>query len=416
MSYIDATTYDGYRGRKYFPELDGLRALSVLLVITCHLNYGPAGNWACLAGFRGVTLFFVLSGFLITTLALREEEARGRLSLAAFYVRRCCRILPLYYLTLAAYCLLVFGLDAGAVQVRPLTEALPYYVPYLQEVPHYFRMLGHRDFPFAQSWTLGLEEKFYLIWPFVAFAAWRGATRSRPRGTVGAALALGLLPLLLTPLGPAGRFAAKMLFSSSSLLAGCVLAFLLHDPRWFARLRRLGGAGWTAAALLFLLAAHAATPWWMRWPVSDVLNLLYALAATALLACLLLGDGPLQGALRWRPLVFVGRLSYGIYLVHMLCLSAVYKLFPALLHWRGGNLAAFPLTCLLSIVVAWGLHVAVESPCIELGRRWSRWITDGRAAVRPPASPSAPAARVSSGGAAKSIVPAPAAPYAPAPP
>ena len=63
-------------------------------------------------------------------------------------MRRCCRILPLYYLTLAAYCLLVFGLDAGAVQVRPLTEALPYYVPYLQEVPHYFRMLGHLRSPF----------------------------------------------------------------------------------------------------------------------------------------------------------------------------------------------------------------------------------------------------------------------------
>ena len=386
MSNADAAAYEAYQGRKYFPELDGLRALSVLLVITFHLNDGVAGSWACLAGFRGVTLFFVLSGFLITTLALREEAARGRLSLAAFYVRRCCRILPLYYLILAAYCLLIFGSEAGAGQVKPLAEALPYYIPYLQEAPHYFRMLVHYDFPFAQSWTLGVEEKFYLIWPLIAFAVWRGAGRLRPRGAAGAALALALLPLALSPLGPAGKFAGVMLFSSASLLAGCALAFALHDPRWFARLRRLGGAGWTAAALILLLAAHAATPWWTRWPGADLLNLLYTLAATAFLACLLFGDGPLQAALRWRPLAFVGRLSYGVYLVHMLCLSAVYKLFPALLHWRGGNLAAYPLICLLSIGAAWALHVAVEMPCIELGRRWSRKIMDRAGKRRPVAA------------------------------
>ncbi len=124
MSYIDATTYDGYRGRKYFPELDGLRALSVLLVVgiapctTARPGTGPFPG-------RLPRRHPVLRAERLPDHArwpLREEEARGRLSLAAFYVRRCCRILPLYYLTLAAYCLLVFGLEAGANLVKTLSN------------------------------------------------------------------------------------------------------------------------------------------------------------------------------------------------------------------------------------------------------------------------------------------------------
>src|SRR4051812_1063795 len=104
-----SSPYAAYRARRYFPELDGLRALCVLLVITVHM-YDSQTLWAWLAGTRGVTVFFVLSGFLITTLGLREEAERGSVALGAFYVRRCCRLLPLYFVTLAAYGVLIFGL------------------------------------------------------------------------------------------------------------------------------------------------------------------------------------------------------------------------------------------------------------------------------------------------------------------
>src|SRR6516225_1632317 len=96
-SYVD------YQRRKYLPELDGLRAISVLLVVSVHLHDFET-VWKWLAGWQGVTVFFVLSGYLITTLSLREEEQRGSLSLAAFYVRRSLRIFPLYYFVLAVYC------------------------------------------------------------------------------------------------------------------------------------------------------------------------------------------------------------------------------------------------------------------------------------------------------------------------
>ena len=383
MSKIGPTPHDAFLGRQYFGELDGLRALAVLLVIACHLYFADL-IW--MAGFRGVTLFFVLSGYLITTLALREEDRRGRVSLAAFYVRRCCRILPLYYLTLALYGALIGGAGLLREQAKPLGDALPYYLLYFQELSICFRPPLIQDLPFAHSWTLGIEEKFYLLWPLLAFVVWRGAGRFRPRGAAALAVGLGLLSLLLTPLGPVGKEAGKMGFSYASLLAGCLLALLLHDSRWFAQLRRLGGAGWTAAVLAVFLAAHFATPW-VKAPWAGVLNLVYTTAVTALLACVLLGDGPLQRLLRWRPLAFVGRLSYGIYLVHILCMATVYKLFPALASAWGGSVPAFFLTCLLSIAVAWGLHIAVELPCIELGRRWSRRIADKAAPGAPAGFP-----------------------------
>ncbi len=168
-----AKTHGAYLGRKYFSELDGLRALSVLLVINVHL-YDSQRNWWWVSGYRGVTIFFVLSGYLITTLALREEGQQGCLSLAAFYVRRCFRIFPLYYVTLALYCLLIYGVSISPHLREPLWDALPYYLLYLQEIPFcLWKILSERDLVFAQSWTLGAEEKFYLLWPLLAFVVWR---------------------------------------------------------------------------------------------------------------------------------------------------------------------------------------------------------------------------------------------------
>jgi hypothetical protein len=132
---VSSALHQAYLQRTYFPELDGLRALCALLVITAHL-YSHKEWWAWLAGDRGVSVFFVLSGYLISTLALREEEREGRLSLAAFYVRRCCRLFPLYYLILGFYCLMLLGLGRGSAdQCGALAEALPWNLVYCQEIP-----------------------------------------------------------------------------------------------------------------------------------------------------------------------------------------------------------------------------------------------------------------------------------------
>ena len=375
MSHTRATSaFDAYRARKYLPELDGVRALCVLLVVAVHL-YDSNERWWWLAGARGVTVFFVLSGYLITSLGLREESERGTVSLAAFYVRRCCRLLPLYFLTLAAYCVLIFGLGAGGPTIREsMSEALPYYVLYVQEIPFFSMLIAQQcDLPFGHSWTLGIEEKFYLIWPLLAFVFWRGLPRRR---LTGAAILLVVFVLAPFVLAQEMRLVGRYLFCYFHLLLGCVVAMLLHDRRNFERIRFLGQPGWRSLTLAVFVLIHFATPWVAEPSYAGyALHTLYGLACSAFLVALVTGEGVQNRVLRCAPLALVGRLSYGVYLVHVFGIVAAYRLVPA---WGGPatSVLVYVTACALSIVAAWLLALAVERPGIAIGRRWSRSLLD----------------------------------------
>jgi len=367
--------YDTYRRQSYAPALDGLRAVCVLIVISVHM-YDANTMWTWLAGSRGVTIFFILSGYLITLLGLREESTSGRVALAAFYVRRSCRIFPLYFFTLGIYCVLILVLNLAPLLQEAMWRALPYYVLYLQEVPFYaWVVIGRRDVPFFHSWSLGVEEKFYLLWPWLAFVLWREASGKRIRGTFGFLMMLALAQLVLGLL-PGGKALGRWLFSFASILAGCLLAMLLHDRGWFARLQRL--VPWTAVIGIAFLFCHFATPWVGEPTLVHGLNVLYLLSATGLLACIVLGRGLLQSFLSHTPLVFVGKLSYGIYLIHVLCLVVVYRYIPASNGQVGLGLLAFGLTCALTTLAAWILALILERPAIEWGRQWSRRLLAGQ--------------------------------------
>jgi peptidoglycan/LPS O-acetylase OafA/YrhL len=371
-----------YEQRKYLPELDGLRAISVLLVVSVHLHDFEA-VWKWLAGWQGVTVFFVLSGYLITTLSLREEGESGAVSLAAFYVRRSLRIFPLYYLVLAAYCGLIFGLGLNPEKRFLLTEALPYYLLYFQEIPFFYGLAGesgaiqHANIPFYQSWSLGIEEKFYLVWPVLAFVLWHGRSRLRLGGTAALVSVFALVPPLFTLAGR--EAAAAVLFPYYPILAGCLLAVVLHEKVWFDRLRFLGSFAWTMATLAVFVALHLVRP---QLPADSpalayLCDVCYTLAVSAFLVSVLMGEGRVQQALRWQPLVSVGKLSYGIYLVHILCLNIAQKVFPPHTGNRFVSVGAYLLTCAISIAVARVLAILVEKPCIEIGRRWSKRIVEG---------------------------------------
>jgi peptidoglycan/LPS O-acetylase OafA/YrhL len=318
----------------YWPELDGLRALAVLMVITVHMH---SRSWQWLAGSRGVTIFFVLSGFLITSLALKEEGAEGRLSLAAFYSRRCFRILPLYYLVLGVYVLLICGLDVGGPAHKlPFTRALPYYLFYLQE----FSVLtdSHGTPPFYHSWSLGIEEKFYLVWPLLCFALlWQ-------RKHVRLWTALGLI----VPLTMMGRFFQPY----ACILFGCALA-LIGVRKWMKSTAVLAlGLG---ALSIFQIGISAKHP--SNWETTG-----YAAIFTVVLASLRNTAGIVKTALSWRPLTHVGRVSYGVYLVHLLCLNAAEKV-------TSNPLASYIGAALVSIAVASLLYYGFEKPMINIGRR-----------------------------------------------
>jgi peptidoglycan/LPS O-acetylase OafA/YrhL len=351
-------SYAEYKALKYVPELDGIRALSALIVISYHMH-DPVWGW--LVGYLGVQVFFVLSGYLITTLALREEAERGRLCLSAFYVRRAGRILPLYYLTVGIYCLVIFGLGHSPYKQERLASELPAYLLYFQELPFF---LGTDPPVFGQSWSLGIEEKFYLFWPLLAFVLWR-RRGVRYAGTIGAAAILASIPLF-APLRVASCF-----YFYAQILLGCLLALCLNDRRGFRGLQVLGTRWGAYASLVAFLALHFLIPHLPRMPVPYVDQSAYAVATCAFLASVLLGDGPVQRLLRWGPLVFVGKLSYGIYLIHILCLYAAEMLAPPNTGQIAVSVTAFVLACGLSIAVAYVLARLVERPCIALGRQWS---------------------------------------------
>ena len=370
-----------YRARKYVPELDGVRALSVIGVIGSHMAVNSGWHW--LSGGLGVYVFFVLSGYLITTLALREERHIGHLSYRAFYVRRTLRIFPLYYVAVLVYCGLLFGTNWGHETRQTFADALPYYLTYMQEIPYTFHtIVGGRPSPFGHSWSLGIEEKYYLVWPVLAFGLWAGRPLTRLRGTV-------VLLVLFAATQSIGRLSPAIdawrpeliLYPYSHILWGCLLAILLDDPRWFGRLRWLGSpVGMVICLAAFLVAQVAYEP--LSGTFREIM-IFHGLATTALMGSVLTSDGPVPWLLRTRPLVFLGKVSYGMYLFHGLGTSAAQKVVP---HDRGPVFAwlAFALAVGFTAAIAYVLAVTVERPGVRLGRRWSDAILRKRATVGPP--------------------------------
>jgi peptidoglycan/LPS O-acetylase OafA/YrhL len=387
----DRASHEAFLARKYFPELDGLRALSVLLVISYHMAGFVGLLWHWLAGRLGVLIFFVLSGFLITTLGLREEAERGRVSLAAFYVRRTFRIFPLYYLTLALYGFLLVGL-AFPADMRPLLDFwpyLPYLAGYLQEVALLCRPVGACVPPFSHSWTLGVEEKFYLVWPLLLFVLWRRSDPTRRLAwTLGLTAALVPIALVLALLGRDWGSVGDCLFPHYHILLGCMLAQALHDPAWFERLRRLATRGRAVLILALFLAVHFAVPFAGGVPhLPRLLDMVYSALAAAFIVGLLLRDGWLPRLLRCGPLSWLGKLSYGMYLIHMISMAVAYQLLPGARARFDLNLLAYVLTCALAAGGAWLLAVLVERKAIDAGRRLSRRLLKRADRSRPALAP-----------------------------
>jgi len=317
--------------RPYLPQLDGLRGIAILGVLAFHFNLSEVG-WAGLGfqvgffelGWTGVTLFFVLSGYLITEilLATRDEPRYFR----NFYARRALRIFPAYYLMLIlAYRAAQDLATTPDPRVGSIDE-WPFYVFYLSNY-----WLGAHAFhtPMSPllglSWTLSVEEQFYLLWPFIVRAL-------KPRALAALCAALivaspllrwGLLHLsgnpLLTQVSLSSNF--------ESLALGGLIAVLRYDPdlaRWTAP--RIGFAlavvsGLALAALFGTHGLHyfADARFWMSGAVGTLFfPALVAIFFSGILTLALASSTPFAGLLSFRPLAALGRISYGVYLYHVL--------------------------------------------------------------------------------------------------
>jgi len=350
-------TYERWREERFFPRLEGIRAVAALLVVFHHAR--AHWLWGAVAGWNGVTLFFVLSGFLITTLGLREEERLGALRWGAFFVRRAFRILPLYVVSLGLYAGLVLVVGLGAAHRESFVHAVPWYLSPFPE--HVF--FGRAHAAFALSWSLGIEEKFYFVWPLLAFVLLRRRFRAR----LAVALAAGVAFQVPVAIWAGGRVVAPY----TAILAGCALAFLMHRPSTFAHVAKLGTRRGLALSFGALLGVHVLTS--VLLPMSNYAQvatpfyyLPYSLAAAAFVASVALRSRG-SGLLETPPLRFGGRVSYGLYLIHPIGLAFAERAVPA------GGIAhetiALALGISLSLGTAYALHHVVERPLIRAGRR-----------------------------------------------
>jgi peptidoglycan/LPS O-acetylase OafA/YrhL len=339
-----ALTYERYQAERHFPVLDGVRALSIFGVILAHAS----GQLRSLFhGHQGVNAFFVLSGFLITTLLLREERDHGRVNLAGFYIRRSFRILPLYYLTLALYSVLLLGFQLMPDRAEFFRHALPYYALYFPEYIHL-----NQDGPFAHSWSLGIEEKFYALWPLLGFVLLR-ARSVRPLVLFGLIGSILLLPNSLDW--------AKYVRHYVPIAVGCLIALLLHRRELYDKLRPLG-----SYPGLFLALAVGAI-------LIDKHQSSLFVASSCGIALIALVLAPAGGTVTSRfmgsnALTFVGQRAYEIYLLHQGVLNAIRPTLSAVHEPVNGPLLVV-LGFAATVLVASVVHKVIGRPLTQWGRQ-----------------------------------------------
>lgn len=346
---------------RYIPELDAVRGIAAIIIVLFHVRFmGMFPLWG-----TAVDLFFVLSGYLITTIILEKGGTPGFFK--AFYARRALRILPIYYLTFPVF-LIVNPLLPHPSSLRPL----PYYLTYTQFIQGYwFGKIPEFSMHFRHTWTLAIEEQFYLIWPILVVATGRR-----------------LLPVAIAPFlfGPffmriVGFFPHLLITRCDGLALGALLA-------WFFDVARSNEYLLRRARYTFVWIAVAAYTgsWWLDKGVGRIASLYFSpdrvvpivwswiqlriaimfFGITGLLVCAT-GENWLK-PLRAKPLLRLGRISYGIYLYHPLvgvvlglCLRAFHR------HGTAWTDALRIVLCVVVSALSWRF---IEEPILRFKNRF----------------------------------------------
>lgn len=343
------------------PALDGLRGLAVAAVLVYHLEPDLLPG-----GFLGVSLFFTLSGFLITNLLLAEWRRRGSIDLGAFWSRRFRRLLPAALLTL----LLVLAVSAGSHDKHLLENLRGDVVGALAYVANWRFVINGDPYgagfqapsPVLHFWSLAIEEQFYVVVAVVAFLLARFARRTRTWAVVFGAAALCSMAATLW-LARDGN-TARVYFGSDTrafeLLAGVLLAIVAG----FAVPSFLAARPWRHAlgptALVGLGAAMVLGGVEQPWLYHGGFWLIAALSVVLITSAL--DDGPMGRVLSWRPLAALGLISYGVYLFHWPLFA---WLTPERVGVDGWALAVVRIGATLAVAV--GSYVLVEQP-VRQGR------------------------------------------------
>lgn len=347
------------------PCLDGLRALSIAFVIVGHLWWGEEGTLPPLQDTiltvigntrLGVSIFFVISGFLITWLLVREHQHSGTISLRRFYIRRAFRILPAYFAFLGVMALVR---ASGAIDTtwHDFAVSAAFLRNYMLRNSTYEGgwWLGH-------TWTLSLEEQFYLLWPALLLGV--GLLRGR-WVAVGLILLTPVIRVVTYVVAPDFRVRIGMMLHTraDALMFGCLLALVLSDATLRAHARRLvtGSRCAIASLFLFLVSPFLVTRWEGAY-LLPVGNSLEGLAIAMLICWLLLNAKSRAGRFfDGRAISAIGVLSYSLYLWQQ----------PFARLAQHGPAAYVPLYAAAIFVAAWASHRYIEQPFLRLKQRFA---------------------------------------------
>jgi peptidoglycan/LPS O-acetylase OafA/YrhL len=305
-------------GDRRWPALDGLRALAVIAVVVYHLD--PGGE-RFPGGYTGVNVFFVLSGFLITSLLVTEFQRAQRIDFRAFWMRRVIRLAPALLVTMFVAVLLA-GAGIQAVQPHETLVGLPWVILYVGNFIRVFNqnalgVLGH-------TWSLSVEEQFYLLWPplFVFLAAKRPALAWKV--LLAVAVAAGIWGHIATvAYGEArGNFGTDT--NCYSLLGGCALALWYsqhpdlraRSVNWVRTWQLLSLLAVVGAIIMMIVVAET------TYTMTPQIGAVTVCTLVVLIQIIVAPGGPLQALLESRVAVWIGRRSYAIYLFHYVIITA----------------------------------------------------------------------------------------------
>lgn len=335
----------------YIPSLDGLRAFAVIIVMLLHAHFQLGVN-----GSLGVDMFFALSGFLITTLLLEENRATNHISLRAFYIRRTFRLFPALYFMLSVILIYALFFTIGTTQGIILKEILASSI-YLYNICW---ILGFKQMILGHTWSLGVEEQFYFIWPLIIILFLRLFSTYKLQITL-----FFFIPFIWV-LKFTNQFPILNALFYESLFIGCLFALLRWNGKLPNRIPNL------ITVLVFLLLVIAGI---FPIPVSNVIfgnNGRFIFGILTMIVILGLVGEPnciIGKLLRNRILVFIGKISYSLYLWHV----PVFRWF----FWHStlppiiSLISKFTVTFILAIL---SLKL-IESRSIKAGRRLSKRFT-----------------------------------------